>query len=130
MLVAADAADPMLDCHHLLQRLKNHPEIRKIIGEGKVVKYGAKTVTIGGWASVPKLYTDGAMICGDSASFLNPMRIKGIHLSMKTGMLAAEAAFDAMLELPATRIFAPAFRATSCSSPLPGAWPSSAVEPT
>lgn len=97
MMVSTDAADPMMDCHRLLQELKTHPYIRDLIGQGKVVKYGAKTVTIGGWSSVPQLYTDGAMLVGDTASFLNPMRIKGIHLSMKSGMLAAEAAFQAML---------------------------------
>jgi electron-transferring-flavoprotein dehydrogenase len=98
MLVGADAADPMTDCHALLQQLKTHPFIRGILGQGQVVKYGAKTVTIGGWASMPKLYADGAMIVGDSASFLNPFRIKGIHLSMKSGMCAAEAAFDALVK--------------------------------
>jgi electron-transferring-flavoprotein dehydrogenase len=97
LLVAADAKDPYMDCQQLLQRLKMHPYIKGILGNGKVVKYGAKTVTIGGWGSVPQVYTDGAMIVGDSASFLNPFRIKGIHLSMKTGMLAAEAAFEALI---------------------------------
>ena len=97
LLVALDAKDPMMDCHAMLQQLKQHPKIKARIGEGKVVKYGAKAVTIGGWGSIPKLYTDGAMIVGDSASFLNPMRVKGIHLSMKSGMLAAEAAFEAMV---------------------------------
>ncbi|HMV65552.1 MAG TPA: electron transfer flavoprotein-ubiquinone oxidoreductase [Myxococcota bacterium] len=97
MLVAADARDPMADCHELLQRLKTHPFVRGILGKGHVVKYGAKTVTIGGWSSVPQVYTDGAMLVGDSASFLNPFRIKGVHLSMKSGMLAAEAAFEALL---------------------------------
>lgn len=103
LLVALDAKDPYMDCHELLQHLKTHPYVKGILEGGKVVKYGAKTVTIGGWASVPQLYTDGAMIVGDSASFLNPFRIKGIHLSMKSGMLAAEAAFEAMLagEAPA-----------------------------
>jgi len=96
ILVALDAKDPNMDAHDKLQRLKNHPYIRSIIGEGKVVKYGAKAVTKGGWGSMPQLYTDGCMIIGDSASFLNPMRIKGIHTSMKSGMLAAEAAFEAM----------------------------------
>lgn len=96
LLVALDAHDPEMDAHLLLQHLKTHPYIKSKLGEGKVVKYGAKAVTIGGWASVPQLYTDGAMIVGDSASFLNPMRIKGIHLSMKSGMLAAEAAFQAL----------------------------------
>lgn len=97
LLVALDAADPNMDCQYLLQKLKTHPYVKGILDGGKVVKYGAKTVTIGGWSSVPKLHTDGAMLVGDSASFLNPFRIKGIHLSMKTGMLAAEAAFKAML---------------------------------
>ncbi len=96
LLVATDAKDPEMDAHHMLQVLKMHPYIREKIGKGKVVKYGAKAVTIGGWGSMPQLYTDGAMIVGDSASFLNPLRIKGIHLSMKSGMLAAEAAFEAM----------------------------------
>jgi electron-transferring-flavoprotein dehydrogenase len=97
MLVGLDAKDPSMDAHYLLQKLKNHPYFRKKLAGGKVVKYGAKTVTVGGWASIPKLYADGAMIVGDAASFLNPMRIKGIHLSMKSGMLAAEAAFDALV---------------------------------
>jgi len=96
MMVSLDAADPAIDAHYLLQKLKTHPYVRGILGEGKVVKYGAKTVTIGGWASIPKLHAPGAMICGDAASFLNAARIKGIHLSMKSGMLAAETAFDAM----------------------------------
>jgi len=96
MLVGADAADPNTDAHELLQRLKTHPYIKGILGGGKVVKYGAKAVTIGGWASMPQLYTDGAMIVGDSASFLNPMRVKGIHLSMKSGLCAAETAFAAI----------------------------------
>ncbi|MCB9681715.1 MAG: electron transfer flavoprotein-ubiquinone oxidoreductase [Alphaproteobacteria bacterium] len=102
LLVALDAKDPLMDCHELLQKLKTHPYVKGILGKGKVVKYGAKTVTIGGWGSIPKLYTDGAMIVGDSASFLNPFRIKGIHLSMKSGMLAAEAAFEAMCRGEAT----------------------------
>ncbi len=97
LLVGLDAYDPAMDAHYLLQKLKNHPWMRKKLGAGKVVKYGAKAVTVGGWASIPTLYADGAMICGDSASFLNPARIKGIHLSMKSGMLAAETAFDALV---------------------------------
>ncbi len=97
MMVALDAADPHMDVHHLLQLYKQHPHIKSILGGGKVVKYGAKAVTISGWGSIPQLYTDGAMLTGDSASFLNPLRVKGIHLSMKSGMLAAEAAFEAMV---------------------------------
>jgi len=96
LLVGLDAYDPAMDAHYLLQKLKNHPWMRKKLGAGKVVKYGAKAVTVGGWNSIPQLYADGAMICGDSASFLNPARLKGIHLSMKSGMLAGETAFEAL----------------------------------
>ncbi len=96
VLAALDGADPNMDVHHMLQVFKQHPYIKSILGGGKVVKYGAKAVTIGGWGSIPKLYTDGAMIVGDSASFLNPLRVKGIHLSMKSAMCAAEAAFEAL----------------------------------
>ncbi len=96
LLVELGAKDPAMDAHYLLQKLKNHPWMRKKFAGAKVVKYGAKAVTVGGWASIPTLYADGVMIAGDSASFLNPMRIKGIHLSMKSGMLAAEAAFEAL----------------------------------
>jgi len=99
LLVALDAKDPMMDAHELLQRLKMHPYVKGMLGQGKVTRYGAKTVTIGGWSSVPQVHTDGAMIVGDSASFLNPFRIKGIHLSMKTGMMAGEAAFEAMKKM-------------------------------
>jgi electron-transferring-flavoprotein dehydrogenase len=102
MMVGLDAQDPAMDAHYLLQKLKSHPWVKKKLGAGKVVKYGAKAVTVGGWASIPKLYADGAMIVGDSASFLNPMRIKGIHLSMKSGMLAAETAFEALKRGDAT----------------------------
>ncbi|MBT3220095.1 MAG: electron transfer flavoprotein-ubiquinone oxidoreductase, partial [Proteobacteria bacterium] len=97
LMTALDAKDPHLDTHHQLQLLKSHPYWAEKLKGGKVVKYGAKTVTIGGWASMPKLYAPGAMIIGDSASFMNPMRIKGVHLAMKSGMLAAETAFEAMV---------------------------------
>lgn len=96
LLVELGAQDPAMDAQYLLQKLKAHPYIKKKLAGGKVVKYGAKAVTVGGWASMPKLYSDGAMIAGDSASFLNPLRIKGIHLAMKAGMLAAETAFEAL----------------------------------
>ena len=96
LLAATDASNPGLDVHHELQKLKLHPKVKEILGKGKVIKYGAKTVTVGGWGCMPQLYAPGAMIVGDSASFLNAARIKGIHLSMKSGMLAAEVAFEAM----------------------------------
>ncbi|MDP6933511.1 MAG: NAD(P)/FAD-dependent oxidoreductase, partial [Myxococcota bacterium] len=102
LLVGLDAQDPSMDAHYLLQKLKMHPYVKKELAGGKVVKYGAKAVTVGGWGSMPRPYAAGACIVGDSASFLNPMRIKGIHLSMKSGMLAAETAFEAMKRGEAT----------------------------
>ena len=124
MLVGLDAKDPAMDAHYLLQKLKNHPAIRKILGAGKVVKYGAKAVTVGGWGSVPKLYAPGAMIVGDSASFLNPGRIKGIHLSMKSGMLAAETAFEALKAGQSTEAVLSLY-----SSKVNGSWIRTEMEP-
>jgi len=97
MRVSLDARDPAMDCQYLLQKLKNHPKVRRQLAGGKVVQFGARTVSVGGWASMPTPHAAGAMIVGDSASFFNPMRLKGIHLAMKSGMLAAETAFQALL---------------------------------
>jgi electron-transferring-flavoprotein dehydrogenase len=124
LLVGMDAQDPAMDAHYLLQKLKNHPYMRKKLGKGKVVKYGAKAVSVGGWASIPKLYADGAMIVGDSASFLNPMRIKGIHLSMKAGMLAAETAFEALKRGDSSKEVLAAFK-----EKVDGSWIREEMEP-
>lgn len=97
LLAVLDGHNPDQDVHYLLQKLKLHPMIKEILKGGKVVKYGAKAVTVGGWGCMPKLYAPGAMVVGDSASFLNAARIKGIHLSMKSGMLAGETAFACMV---------------------------------
>lgn len=91
-----DTKDPLLDPHRELQKLKTHPFIAKMIHGGKVVAYGGKTLPAGGWYSMPKLYGDGFMVCGDSASMVDVQKLKGIHLSMKSGMLAAETALEAI----------------------------------
>ncbi len=62
-----------------------------------MVNYGAKSLPYGGWFALPPLAGDGWMIIGDSAGFLNSQRLKGIHLAIKSGMLAAETAFEALL---------------------------------
>ena len=62
-----------------------------------MVRYGAKSLPYGGWLTMPRIYGNGWMLLGDSASFLNSQRLKGIHLAIKSGMLAAETAFDALL---------------------------------
>jgi electron-transferring-flavoprotein dehydrogenase len=92
-----DYEDPRTDPHHVFQDFKLHPFARRILEGGKMVRYGAKTLPYGGWLTMPRIYGNGWMILGDSASFLNSQRLKGIHLAIKSGMLAAETAFDALL---------------------------------
>ena len=79
-----------------MQKWKTHPEIAKILKGGKRVSYGARAISDGGYQSVPKLAFPGGALIGDSAGFLNVPRIKGTHTSMKSGMMAAEAAFAAV----------------------------------
>lgn len=93
-----DYIDPMIDMHAEFQKFKTHPKIAEILKGGKMLKYGAKTINAGGWHTMPKLYADGVLLVGDSASFLNGQRIKGIHTAMKSGMLAAETIIEAFDE--------------------------------
>ncbi|MEK6773230.1 MAG: electron transfer flavoprotein-ubiquinone oxidoreductase [Bdellovibrionota bacterium] len=96
LVVYLDTKDPLLDPHRELQRLKTHPFLQKMLKGGKVVVYGGKTLPAGGWYSRPKLFGDGWMVCGDSASFVDVQKLKGIHLGMKSGMLAGDVAMEAL----------------------------------
>lgn len=96
IVVYLDTKDPLLDPHRELQKLKTHPFIADMIKGGKVVSYGGKTLPAGGWYSMPKLYGDGFMVCGDSASMVDVQKLKGIHLAMKAGMMAAEVTLKAI----------------------------------
>jgi electron-transferring-flavoprotein dehydrogenase len=91
-----DYPDPRLDPQHVLQDFKQHPFIAGLLAGGKMIRYGAKSLPYGGWWAIPPVAGDGWMILGDSAGFLNSQRLKGIHLAIKSGMLAAETAFDAL----------------------------------
>jgi electron-transferring-flavoprotein dehydrogenase len=93
-----DYHDPRLDPHRVLQEFKKHPVIARLLEGGKMIRYGAKSLPYGGWWAVPPVAGDGWMILGDSAGFLNSQRLKGIHLAIKSGMLAAETAFEALLQ--------------------------------
>jgi len=93
-----DYEDPRIDPHHVLQTFKQHPFIADLLQGGKMIRYGAKALPYGGWWSLPPLGGDGWMIVGDSAGFLNSARLKGIHLAIKSGMLAAETAFEALVK--------------------------------
>ena len=96
LVVGLEYHDPRFDPHEAFQKFKTHPFVRRILDGGKLVRYGAKAVPIGGWYSVPRTYVAGGLIVGDSAAFLNSQRLKGIHMAIKTGMLAADTIFDAL----------------------------------
>src|SRR6266542_490394 len=91
-----DYRDPMFDPHLTFQHFKQHPFTASILQGAQLVRYGAKALPEGGWHTIPRVYADGALIAGDAGGFLNSIRLKGIHLAMRTGMLAAESAFDAV----------------------------------
>ena len=97
MVVGLDTTDATLSVHDLLQELKTHPLVHKILRGGKRIAWGAKTIPEGGFLALPdRLSFPGGMIVGDSAGFVNVPALKGIHYAMKSGMLAAEAAFGAV----------------------------------
>jgi electron-transferring-flavoprotein dehydrogenase len=97
LVVGLDYRDPFLDPHGLFQGYKEHPLLRRILEGGKMIRYGARTITEGGWYSIPRPYADGVLLVGEAAGYLNAMRLKGIHLAIKTGMLAAETALAALV---------------------------------
>ncbi len=96
LVVGLDYRDPLLEPHKLFQQLKTHPVVRKILAGGKMIQYGAKALPEGGYHTIPRPYAGGVLLAGDVAAFLNPMRLKGIHTALETGMLAAETAMDAI----------------------------------
>ncbi len=95
-VVGLGYSNPYLSPFEEFQRYKTHPEIRKFFEGGKRVSYGARAITAGGLMSLPQLVFPGGALVGDEAGFLNASRIKGSHAALKTGMLAADAAFDAI----------------------------------
>src|SRR3989475_1451552 len=92
-----DYRDPLIDPHAQFQRFKTHPFVAKLLDGRKMIRYGAKAIAAGGLHAMPRLYADGVLIVGDSAGFLNAARLKGIHSAIKSGMLAAETIFDALV---------------------------------
>jgi electron-transferring-flavoprotein dehydrogenase len=89
-------ANPYLSPFEEFQRYKTHPQIRKFFDGGKRISYGARVITAGGLQSLPKLTFPGGALLGCDAGFLNASRIKGSHAAMKSGMLAAEAVYEAL----------------------------------
>jgi electron-transferring-flavoprotein dehydrogenase len=95
-VVALDYKNPWLSPFEEFQRWKQHPDIRAVLEGGRRVSYGARAINEGGWQSVPRLVFPGGALIGCSAGFVNVPRIKGSHTAMKSGMLAAEAAYEAL----------------------------------
>jgi electron-transferring-flavoprotein dehydrogenase len=96
MVVGLDYRDVELSPHDLLQELKTHPKIRRLLDGGERVAWGAKTIPEGGLLAVPKLHAPGLLLCGDGAGLVNVPALKGIHYAIESGRLAAEAAFAAL----------------------------------
>ncbi|MDO9471905.1 MAG: electron transfer flavoprotein-ubiquinone oxidoreductase [Caulobacter sp.] len=90
--------NPWLSPFDEFQQFKHHPSVKPYLEGGKRIAYGARAITEGGWQSIPKLSFPGGVLIGCSAGFVNVPRIKGSHNAMKSGMLAAEAAFAALGE--------------------------------
>ena len=98
MVTGLGYSNPHLSPYEEFQRLKTHASLRPFLEGGKRIAYGARTVTAGGLQSLPKLVFPGGALIGDDAGFLNAARIKGSHSAIKSGMLAAEACFDAIAD--------------------------------
>ncbi len=96
LVVGLDYKDPALDPHREFQRYKLNPRVRKFLDGGKMISYGAKSLPEGGLFAMPRMYGNGFLIAGDAAGFLNAVRLKGIHLGIRSGMLAAQTALAAL----------------------------------
>jgi electron-transferring-flavoprotein dehydrogenase len=93
-----DSESPRCDPHLEAQKFKTNPWMKWLLEDAELIRYGAKAIPTGGLYSQPKLYTDGALLIGDAASFCNAQNLAGIHMAMKSGMLAAETIADALAQ--------------------------------
>jgi electron-transferring-flavoprotein dehydrogenase len=98
LVIGLDYRDPTMDCHRELQRYKLNPKVAAFLQGGKLLHYGAKSLPEGGLYSLPRAHGDGFLIVGDSGGLMNSMRLKGIHMALRSGMLAAETAFACLLK--------------------------------
>lgn len=96
VVTALDSWNPYNDPHLMAQKLKTHPWFRDLLEGAELVRYGAKAIPMGGQSAMPKLYVDGALLVGDSAGFCNAEKLSGVHMAMKSGMMAAETIVDAI----------------------------------
>jgi len=97
-VTSLSAASPLCDPHLNLQRFKQHPFLAELLEGGSMIESGARSITSGGIEAMPQLYGPGFLVIGESAGMVNMQRQKGIHLAMKSGILAAETLFEALLQ--------------------------------
>ncbi len=95
-VIGLDYTNPHLSPFEEFQRFKTHPEVRPVFEGGRRIAYGARAINEGGFQSIPKLTFPGGVLVGCTAGFVNVPKIKGSHTAMKSGMLAAEAVFEAL----------------------------------
>ncbi|KAF2972880.1 hypothetical protein GQX73_g749 [Xylaria multiplex] len=105
LVVALDYPNPWLSPYGEFQKLKQHPLYRKVLEGGKCLSYGARALIEGGFQSIPKVAFPGGALIGDSAGFVNVPKVKGTHNAMKSGMLAAEAAWTALSQGDSSAVF-------------------------
>ncbi|KAF2871983.1 electron transfer flavo protein-ubiquinone oxidoreductase-like protein [Massariosphaeria phaeospora] len=96
LVVGLDYPNPWLAPYGEFQKMKHHPLYRDVLEGGKCISYGARTLVEGGFQSIPKVAFPGGALIGDTAGFVNLPKVKGTHTAMRSGMLAAEAAWDAL----------------------------------
>ena len=104
LITGLDYANPTLDPFAEMQRFKTHPAIKSLLGGGRRIAYGARSLNEGGWQSVPTLTFPGGALVGAAAGFMNVARLKGSHTAMKSAMLAADAIFDGDLSTYPARL--------------------------
>lgn len=95
-VIGLDYDNPYLSPYKTFQQFKHHPYVKELLEGGKCISYGARAINEGGYQSIPKLIFPGGALIGCTAGFLNVPKIKGTHTAMKSGMLAAESAFEAL----------------------------------
>ncbi|WP_058534852.1 electron transfer flavoprotein-ubiquinone oxidoreductase [Legionella saoudiensis] len=116
-VVGLDYKNPWLSPFSEFQRFKTHPMVSALLAGGERISYGARALNEGGWQSLPKLTFPGGALIGDAAGFLNVPKIKGIHMAMKSGILAAEACFDTLKEAQEAPV-----ELTSYTEKVKGSW--------
>jgi len=105
LVVGLDYPNPWLSPYQEFQKMKHHPLYKSVLEGGKCISYGARALNEGGFQSIPKVAFPGGALIGDTAGFLNVPKIKGTHTAMKSGMLAAEATWNALSSTDAGTIF-------------------------